>query len=84
MKIHLLLIITFFLSVMLFNQACKKTEEKEFFPCGDCNNTEISGTYFGSGKYFTDDDPLMTETVDVELNLENTDTDFFNINIEVP
>jgi len=84
MKIQALFIITLLLSILFSSQACKKINENEFELCGSCSNTEISGNYTGSGQYFTDDDPLKTENVDVKLTLENTDTDFFNINIEVP
>ena len=84
MKTQTLLTITFLISMLLFGQSCKKTNENEFELCGSCSNTEISGNYSGSGQYFTDDDPLKTENVDVKLSLENADTDFFNIGIEVP
>jgi hypothetical protein len=84
MKNSDIFIVAILILFFLFSQSCKKTNENEFELCGSCSNTEISGDYSGSGQYFTDDDPLKTESVDVKLSLESTDTDFFNIDIEVP
>ena len=84
MKTQNFFVITLLLSILFLSPSCKKTNENEFELCGSCSNTEISGDYSGSGQYFTDDNPLKTESVDVKLSLESTDTDFFNIDIEVP
>jgi len=83
MKISTVLALTFFVLIVLVSESCKKDEVDDYLVCGNCSNSEISGIYTGSGQYYTDDDPEVTENADVKLNLNNLENNLFEAKVEV-